>query len=328
MTVAVLGGTGFIGSSIVARCRSIGVPFACLSTPRISVTRGAVSDAAASWRRQNGDAFDGLCRALAPFDVVINAAGLATPGAAANATLFGANAVLPSVVAQAARCAGVRRLVHVSSAAVQGRLDPLDETSRVFPLSPYAAAKAEGERAVLEGAVDGPAEVVVYRPTSVHGAGRTVTRHLARIVPSLPLVPVAGDDRPSPVALVDNVAAGIVFAASIPIPRPIVLQPWEGITTRRLLELFGARKVVGLPPAAVGAVVALAARSVAGSPGLTGRVRRVELVVRGQGVQAEALAAAGFHPPAGWNRWEELARIERAAARGRSSNLAASGPTA
>ncbi len=327
MTVAVLGGTGFIGSSIVAHCRSTGVSVACLSTPRISAARGSVPDAAASWRRLNGDAFDGLCQALTPFDVVVNAAGLATPGAADTPALFGADAVLPSVVAQAARYAGVRRLVHVSTAAVQGRRHPLDETSRVSPLSPYAAAKAEGERAVLADAVDSPAEVVVYRPTSVHGPGRTVTRHLARIAPSLPLVPVAGDDRPSPVALVENVAAGIVFAASMPLRRPIVLQPWEGITTRGLLELFGARRVVGLPAAAVGAVVQLAARSVAQSPRLSGRVRQVEIVVQGQGVQAEALAAAGFHPPAGWDRWEELARAEQAAARSRASSVAAAGPT-
>lgn len=325
MTVAVLGGTGFIGSTIVARCRSTGVPVACLSAPRISAAWGSVGDAAALWRRTNGDAFDALCQALAPFHVVVNAAGLATPDAGDTATLFGANAVLPSVVAQAARCAGVRRLVHVSTAAVQGRLNPVDETSRVFPLSPYAAAKAEAERAVLGGA-DGPPEVVVYRPTSVHGPGRTVTRRLARIAPSLPLVPVSGDDRPSPVALVENVAAGIVFAASMSVPHPIVLQPWEGITTSRLLELFGARRVVRLPPAAVGAVVELAARSVARSPTLTGHVRRVEVVVRGQGVRAENLAAAGFHPPAGWDRWEDLARTERAAARRRVSRLAVTGP--
>ena len=311
VTLAVVGGTGFIGSSIVAHCRSAGVRVASLSAPRISATRGPVPELAAWWQRSHGGAFDRLCRALEPFDVVINAAGVATPASADDSSLFGANAVLPSVMARAARVAGVRRLVHVSTAAVQGHLDPLDETPRLFPVSPYTASKAEGERAVLEETADGPLEVVVYRPTSVQAGGRTVMRRLARIVPSLPLVPVAGlGDRPVPVALVENVAAGIVFAATMPEAPPVVLQPWEGITIRRLLELFGARRIVSLPPGLFEGALAVAARPTSRSGRLTAALRRVELVVKGQGVRAEALVSAGFSLPYGTARWEELARSE------------------
>lgn len=316
MTIAVLGGSGFVGSSIVAHCRSVGTPVAIVSAPRISAATGSARDAARSWRRSHAQAFDRLCLALEPFDVVVNAAGRATPDAADHPSLFGANAVLPAVVAAAANAAGVRRLVHVSSAAVQGRLDPLDETGRWFPLSPYAASKAEGERALFESRGDAPPEVVVYRPTSVHAAGRGVTRRLARTASSLPLVPVAGGgDRPVPVALVENVAAGIVFIASTPAPGPVVLQPWEGVTARRLLELFGARRLVALPPRPFAAAVHLAARSAARSPRLTAGLRRVELLLVGQGVHAEVLAAAGFQPPVAQEGWEALARAERDAVR-------------
>ncbi|HEX2272384.1 MAG TPA: NAD-dependent epimerase/dehydratase family protein, partial [Acidimicrobiales bacterium] len=222
------------------------------------------------------------------------------------------------VVARAAEEAGVRRLVHISTAAVQGRLDPLDETPSVFPLSPYARSKAEGERAVLGGwngqpsgrQVGGaPAEVVVYRPTSVHARGRAVTRSLARLAGALPGVPVTGrGNRPAPVALVENVAAGVVFAATMRDPAPVVLQPWEGLTTRRLLELFGARRIVPVPERLADAGLDLLARSTARSARLTGHLRRAEVVVRGQGVQASALANAGFRPPCGLQHWEELAR--------------------
>ena len=317
MTIAVLGASGFLGASIVAHGRATGVPIACLRAPRISTAAQGPRASATSWRRSHGDAFDGLCRALEPFDVVVNAAGLARPGAADHASLFAANAVLPAVVAQAANSAGVRRLVHVSTAAVQGRLDPLDESPRRVPLSPYAVSKAEGERALLDQTsestpVDAPPEVVVYRPASVHGMGRAVTRDLARLARSLPVVAVAGTgDRPVPVALVENVAAGLVFAARMPHPGPIVLQPWEGLTTRRLLELFGARRIVSLPEGMARMAVGTAARLAARSPGLTGRLRRGELVLQGQGVRAEVLEAAGFRPPFGHDRWEELVRDQQ-----------------
>jgi nucleoside-diphosphate-sugar epimerase len=136
VTLAVVGGTGFIGSSVIAHCRAVGLPVACIAAPRIVAGAGPVGERAASWRRSNAAAFERLCRALEPFDVVVNAAGMAAPGAAEHPSLFGANAVLPLVVAEAAAVVGAGRLVHVSTAAVQGRLDPLDESSRRFPLSP------------------------------------------------------------------------------------------------------------------------------------------------------------------------------------------------
>ncbi len=313
MTLGVLGGSGFIGSRVVSHCRSTGIPVACIRAPRIVAAGRSVPQSLEAWCRSDPDAFDRLCRALEPFDVIVNAAGLATPAAPGSASLFGANAVLPLVVARAARIAAVRRLVHVSTAAVQGRRDPLDESPRLSPLSPYAASKAEGERALVEEAGDGPPDVVIYRPTSVHAPGRALTRQLARTVRSLPLVPVAGSgDRPAPVALVENVAAGIVFAASMPDARPIVLHPWEGLTTRRLLELFGARRIVPLPLNLLGCALAAVARSTAWSARLTAHLRRVEVVLKGQSVRAEVLLPSGFSLPYGQDRWEALAGGEAA----------------
>lgn len=314
MTIAVVGASGFVGSAIVEHCRAAGVPVAGVSAPRILAAsgRGTVPTSAARWRASRGRAFEALCLTLAPYDVVINAAGLARPDAPDDPVLFGANAVLPTVVAQAAASAGVRRLVHVSTAAVQGRMEPLDETSRLCPLSPYAVSKAEGERALLEGGADGssgpPPEVVVYRPTSIHAAARAVTRELARTTRVLPMVPVAGrGDRPVPVALVENVAAGVLFAASMPAPPSIVLHPWEGLTTRRLLELFGARRIVALPSQPVEVALELLSRAAVGWPAVSARGRRLELVLQGQGVDAQALTAAGFRLPLGEEGWKELA---------------------
>ena len=281
------------------------------NAPRVEGTQGGAREAAAQWRRAHPAAFEALCAALEPFDVAVNAAGAATPGVPASRGLFEANAVLPAVVAQAAAGAGVRRLVHLSTASVQGRLDPLDETLLTCPLSPYAVSKTQGEAVLArtDARRERPAEVVIYRPTAIQGADRATTRSLGRMAASLPVVPLAGrGDRPAPVSLLENVAAGVLFAATMPEPPPVVLQPWEGLTTRRLLEIFGARRIVPLPERMVDLVLRAAGRATARSAAATAALRRVELVVAGQAVNADALARAGFVAPCGVERWEALAR--------------------
>jgi len=93
----------------------------------------------------------------------------------------------------------------------------------------------------------------------------------------------------------------------MPEPVPVVLQPGEGLTTRRLLEIFGARRFVLVPERMVDLVLVAAGRSTARSAGLTARLRRVEIALRGQGARAGALAEAGFVVPFGLERWETLA---------------------
>ncbi len=257
--VAVVGASGSIGSQVVGCARSAGIDVAPVYMPRVAPLHDparAVGEATACWQRANGGAFDDLCRALAPFDVVINAAGDPRSGSRDVAHLWAANAVLPAVVAQAAQRAGVRRLVHVSTAAVQGRRDPLDESAAMDPLSPYASSKAEGERYLLAaraGRGEVTPELVVYRPASVQAIGHPATHAFARVVSRLPFVPVAGSgDRPVPVALLANVVAGILWAATTVEAAPtipaIVLQPDEAMTVLRLVEIFGARRMLPLPP--------------------------------------------------------------------------------
>jgi nucleoside-diphosphate-sugar epimerase len=256
---------------------------------------------------------------VAGFDVVINAAGVADPRRPRDEILVGANAVQPAIVSQACQMAGVRRFLHVSTAAVQGSLDPLDESTAYQPLSPYALTKAEGERLVLDRQREAPPEVVVYRPASVHGVGRPATRTLARLA-RCPAVAVSGKgDQPVPVALVENVATGILFAATAPLvvtapSRLVVLHPSEGMTARRLLEAFRARRIVSLPRTVAEGTL----RSVAGaasarrSPKLSARVRWLELLWRGQSMAAVHLAQAGFVAPLGPEGWFELGRRAQA----------------
>jgi nucleoside-diphosphate-sugar epimerase len=74
-------------------------------------------------------------------------------------------------LAEAAQSAKVRRFVFLSTAGVVGRKTdaPATETDEIRPMSPYAASKAEAERALQ--ALAGEMETVILRPPLVYGPG-------------------------------------------------------------------------------------------------------------------------------------------------------------
>ena len=181
----VLGATGFVGQAVAAELRARNMIVVSLAAPRLLVPR-AVADpstgstaahlaelacAAASapscdarppspiavaanlsdssGAQATAVAFARLREEFAGIDVVVNAAGLATPGDGESPALTGANALLPALVALAANAAGVKRFVHLSSASVQGHRRTVDETSSRAPFSAYSRSKALGEE-VLE----------------------------------------------------------------------------------------------------------------------------------------------------------------------------------
>ncbi|WP_434993828.1 NAD-dependent epimerase/dehydratase family protein [Arthrobacter sp. Ld5] len=277
----VLGGSGFVGSAVLHALHAAGIDAHALPAPRLATaadTPAALLAAAAATDTT------GLETAMAGCDVVVNAAGLATPSATGGADLLGANALLPAVAARAASAAGVRRLVHLSSAAVQGRTPVLDETGTVRPFSAYSRSKALGEQALeLAAAREDSLAVVTVRATSVQGGGRPTTAALARLARS-PLASVASPGTaPSPITSVGSLAELVLalgrHRGALP---PRVLQPWEGLTVRTVLEAAGGRPRV-LPAPLCRAVVRagyLVSSLVRGR--LDGHVRRVELMWFGQ----------------------------------------------
>jgi nucleoside-diphosphate-sugar epimerase len=314
VNVAIVG-RGLIGRLVEAAAKAAGhaardvSPFRVAGTYRAGVT---IDEAADVWLAAHGSERSRLTRELEGVDAVVNAAGLAEPESADVARLFDANVVLPAAVASVAADAGVRRLVHISSAAVQGRRDPLDETEEVEPLTPYGRSKADAERYLLAAPDRVPAEVLVYRPTSVQEVGRATTTSLIAFA-SRKRVPLAGrGDAPLPVCLSENVAAGVVYALGItPCPR-IVLQPSEGMTARRLIEAFGDDPtIVSIPTWAVALAVRSGVLVGRGAPALAARVRRVELLALGQSQRARVLADAGFVVPSGVDGYRLLAEEAR-----------------
>jgi nucleoside-diphosphate-sugar epimerase len=173
--IAILGGTGFIGTHLVRRClannltltvmaRSVHGLTAEFSDPRVRVVRGDIRDPAAV-----ANAIDG-----AP--IVVNLAHGGGGGSfdEIRAAMLGG----AEIVARATQAAGARRLVHVGSIAslylgpqaapVTGATPPDQQADR---RADYARAKALCDTALLAMHRDAGLKVVILRPGVVVGAG-------------------------------------------------------------------------------------------------------------------------------------------------------------
>lgn len=172
MRALVTGANGHIGNHVVRACIADGIE------PVAFVRRGADLRALADLdvSRVEGDLLDAdsLHRACVGVELVFHVASphrnfAADPDAIVRPAVQGTSNVL-----DAARAAGVRRVVVTSSGAAVGFSDdvakPLDETSMLERAeSPYTRAKIEAE-AVARKAAEAPGlEVVITNPSGVFG---------------------------------------------------------------------------------------------------------------------------------------------------------------
>lgn len=283
---AVVGASGFVGGGIVRELRARGHDVLELAAPRLVFTADATApDAVAALEDSPGLA--AFAARLSDVDVVVNAAGIADAGAASSPELSGANGLLPLWVASAADSAGVDRMIHISSASVQGRAAVIDERPVFAPFSPYSLSKVRGEQLLL-GAHLRHTEIVVVRATSVQGPDREATRRLQRVARSWLASVARPGDRPTVVSSIDALAqfvadVGSQPAASVP---PIVLQPWEGLTTRDVLLSAGGREPRMIPVIVCRTLLGAGYLIGRASPRIRGTVRRVELMWMGQAQDA------------------------------------------
>ena len=136
---------------------------------------------------------DSLSLAMQGVDSVVNLVGVIRPRRGASFDQMHRQAALN--VAEAARQAGAREIVHVSAMG-----------ATPDPRYPYLNTKFQGELAVKS---SGP-EFVILRPSIIFGRGDEFLTALAGLVRLGPIVPVIGDgrNRMQPVA-VEDVAACI-----------------------------------------------------------------------------------------------------------------------
>ena len=172
--VFVTGGSGLIGRALVRRLLGRGDRVVAL----------ARSDAAANDLRAlgaevvRGDLLDeaALAEGMRSTAVAYNVAGVNTLCPLDPAPLYRVNRDGARAVVRAAAAAGVRRLVHTSSAATlgepEGTVGTEDSPHRGWFLSDYERSKTEGEQAVMEEAARTGLDVVCVNPSSVQGPGR------------------------------------------------------------------------------------------------------------------------------------------------------------
>lgn len=302
-SAVVLGGSGFIGSACVAALRAAGWDARPEPAPRLKTSARSVPQVRVDLAGRQV-AIAALAEVLSSSDVVVNAGGMPATTAADSDELFGANALLPGVVAHAMRRSGVPRFIHLSSISVQGRMDPLDETMEHRVSSPYSTSRSLGEWAIQR-----CSHAVILRLPSVHGPSRSGTRRLYRIANS-PLNSTAGHgDRPTPLALLENVGAAVEFLAGYNGELPkVVLQPTEGITTGRLLELLGGREPRHIPVALAQTVTALLRVAGRRSASIQTLGRGIELLWLGQAQKQSWLTGTGFVSPVGAEGWVDVRR--------------------
>lgn len=209
--VVVTGAGGFVGQVTCAALLHAGYAVRALARRNFSLPGGqtpgltinVVEDLATA------DPLEGL---FSGADAVIHLAARVhrlSEKASVAAHAYDGDVQLTKALGLAARRAGVRRLVYVSSIkALADRSEgALARADRPNPVDPYGRSKLEAERQLAAISAATGLQVVVIRPPLVYGAGaganfRQMVRWVARGVP----LPLAGVQNRRSIVSVDNLA--------------------------------------------------------------------------------------------------------------------------
>jgi UDP-glucose 4-epimerase len=258
MKIAVTGGSGFIGSRLLPALRAEG------HSP-VPLVREALEAPAP------GD--------LEGVEAVVHLAGIAHTRGVPEAGYRAVNTELPVRLAEAARRAGVRRFVFISSS----HADSHTQTA-------YGASKAEAERrlALIEGI-----ELVVLRPVLVYGSGaKGNVRRLVQVARlPLPLPLGAANNRHSLVSVGNLVGAiGFCLGSEAVVGRIFtVTDPGPALSLAEIIGLL--RRGLGRRPLLFGAPWLPRILALAGAGGLA------ERLFAEAAFDGSALTAAGWRPP-------------------------------
>jgi nucleoside-diphosphate-sugar epimerase len=165
-----------------------------------------------------------------------------------------------ATLARAARDAGVRRFVLVSSTTVYGDRShgkAFDESSAPAPATPYAQSKLEAERLVAEALAGSATELVILRPPLVYGPdAKGNFARLVRLVRRGVPLPLASVRNRRSLVYVGNLVDAIVHALDHPAAagRTYVVSDGEDVSTPDLIARVAAAlgrpaRLFAFPPA-------------------------------------------------------------------------------
>ncbi|MEM8558224.1 MAG: SDR family oxidoreductase [Bacteroidota bacterium] len=266
----VTGATGFLGATLTRQLIAAGEPVRILrrSTSKLDL----LGDAAGVVEHVLGDVTDrdSLDVAFDGVEAVYHAAAYVGFGGAKDAErLHRVNVRGTAYVADAARAAGVRRLVHVSSIAALGRSEknagpdgaPIDETATWTPSklnTAYAESKylaeLEVQRAIAEGL-----DAVFVNPAVIYGVGRPGENTMQIVAQvrdgKLPAVPAGG----TCVVDVEDVADGMRRAMAQGATGERYLLGGENLSWRAIIDTLADALGVAPPKLTLPPRLALAA---------------------------------------------------------------------
>ncbi len=193
--VLVTGATGFTGSALTRKLCERGARVRAIA--RASSNMDALAGLPVEWVR--GDVFDPatVATAMAGVDTVFHVAAAYRESGLADEVYHRVHVDSTRLLAEAAaRTAGFRRFVHVSTVGVHGHIEtpPADETYRFSPGDAYQRTKAEAELWLREYAPRHALPFTVIRPAAIYGPG---DRRLLKIfkMATAPVVPLIGHSR-------------------------------------------------------------------------------------------------------------------------------------
>jgi uncharacterized protein YbjT (DUF2867 family) len=167
LTICVLGGTGFVGTELIAQLARAGHWIRVPTRSATGIVTLRVLDTVQMVQANVHDP-SALARLFSGVDVVINLIGILNEGG--RATFRSVHVDLAGKVIAAARQARVKRLLHMSSLAADASTGP----------SKYLRSKGAAEAQVR---ASGPTlEWTIFRPSVIFGRGDSLTNRFARLL--------------------------------------------------------------------------------------------------------------------------------------------------
>ena len=254
--ILVTGAGGFIGRALVQRARAAGHAVVALSRADGTLP-GGYEDVPA------------LTRACEGVDTVVHLAARAHRGG--SDADFECNVLAARAVAQAARVAGVRRLVFLSSIGVNGNLTrgkPFDESDALAPVEPYARSKLRCEQELPQLLAGSSTQWTILRPPLVYGpdAPGNFGKLVDLVRRGLPL-PVGAIRNQRSLVGVHNLCDAILLAATHPAAagETFLLADGEDVSTPDIIRCIARglgrpARLVSVPPALLKLVARLVGR--------------------------------------------------------------------
>jgi len=232
-TAFVTGASGFIGRKLVKALAERGWKVKVLQHKApvseragFEVVQGDITD------------YEMLRAALKGTDVVFHLAAALGGALIPKEEFFRINDRGTTLLFEAAKAAGVGRIIHFSSAGVLGHVKEnraVDENHPVHPLDVYDISKLMGETTALSFA--GGLDVVVVRPGWVYGPGDRRTFKLVKAVAARRFMLVTrGDARQTPVFIDDLVEGTLLCAEKGKNGEIYHLAGGEVLTVREMVE--------------------------------------------------------------------------------------------